>query len=126
MKTPLKVSSMMVILNAALNLAAVFGLPVEWRHVGLAGSTVLCAGISCAWLAAIARRRNGSLGWGRLVRPVAGILAASFAMGGVLVVLRPHVSNLPSVAALAILIAAGAAVYFSISFTHALFIRRRR
>ena len=113
MKTPLKVSSAMVLLNAALNLLAVFGLPVEWRHVGLAGSTVLCAGISCAWLAVLAHRRNGALGWILLAKPVARIALAAFAMGALLVALRPHVASLPSVAALAILIAAGAAFYFA-------------
>ena len=89
LKTPLKIAVRMVFLNAALNIAAVFGLPVEWRHVGLAGSTVLCAGLSCLWLAVLARRRNGALGWNRLVRPIGLMLLASVLMGGVLVALRP-------------------------------------
>ena len=39
MKTPLAVSVKMVFLNATLNILAVWLLPVEWRHVGLAAST---------------------------------------------------------------------------------------
>ena len=43
MKTPLRVSVFTVILNASLNIMAVFLLPESWRHVGLALSTVVCA-----------------------------------------------------------------------------------
>ena len=47
MKTPLRISVQTVVLNAALNVLAVVLLPVEWRHVGLAGSTSLCALVGC-------------------------------------------------------------------------------
>ena len=50
MKTPLRVSVQTVFLNAALNVLAVVLLPVEWRHVGLAASTSLCALVGCALL----------------------------------------------------------------------------
>lgn len=43
MKTPLRVAVQTVFLNATLNVLAVWLLPVEWRHVGLAASTSLCA-----------------------------------------------------------------------------------
>ncbi|MBO7684271.1 MAG: murein biosynthesis integral membrane protein MurJ, partial [Kiritimatiellae bacterium] len=62
MKTPLRVSVQTVVLNAALNVLAVVFLPQEWRHVGLAASTVVCAAAGCALLAAAARRRGGSTG----------------------------------------------------------------
>ena len=119
LKTPLKVAVRMVFLNAALNIAAVFGLPVEWRHVGLAGSTVLCAGISCLWLALIARRQNGPLGWNRLVRPVGLMVVASLLMVGVLLVLRPFLTPFASrsttgeILVMAAYVLTGVVVYFA-------------
>ena len=50
MKTPLRVTVKTVCLNAALNVLAVVVLPEEWRHVGLAASTSLCALVGCALL----------------------------------------------------------------------------
>ncbi len=110
MRTPLKVSTCTVGLNAVLNMLSVFCLPVEWRHVGLAGSTVVCAGASCLWLGVEAVRRNGELGFVRLAGPVGRILAACAAMGGVIALARPFAWPSPIVA-LAVLIPAGALVY---------------
>ena len=50
MKTPLKVSLKTIVINATLNVLAVFFLPVEWRHVGLAASTSFCALVGCVLL----------------------------------------------------------------------------
>ena len=111
MKTPLRVTVYTVIVNAFLNILAVWLLPVEWRHVGLALSTVLCAAIGCVILIALARRRNGSLGLGGAVAPLAKMFAASLAMGVVIAAVRPLVAKFPAVAALASLISLGAAVY---------------
>ncbi len=125
MKTPLRVSVWTVCVNATLNVLAVFLLPVEWRHVGLAASTVLCAAIGCAMLACAARRRNGSLGLGRLVSPVARMAAGSAAMAGAIVAVRSLVV-LPPVASLAVLVAVGAAVYFAAMAAMGLGWRARR
>ena len=111
MKTPLKVSLITVVLNAALNIMAVLLLPEEWRHVGLAASTVVCAAAGCALLAAFARKKNGSLGLGPAVGSVAAMLAASLAMAAVLAAVRPIVAPWNSVAALAVLVATGMLVY---------------
>ena len=111
MKTPLKVSLVTVVLNAALNIMAVLLLPEEWRHVGLAASTVVCAAAGCALLAAFARRKNGSLGLAPALAPVAAMLAASLAMAAVLAAVRPIVASWNSVVALAALIATGMLVY---------------
>ena len=111
MKTPLRVSVATVVMNAALNILAVWLLPVEWRHVGLAASTVVCAFAGCVLLVVLARRRNGSLGLSATVRPVALALAASLFMAGAIAAARPFAARLPSVVALALLIALGAAVY---------------
>lgn len=48
MKTPLRVTLITVVMNAILNILAVVFLPQEWRHVGLAVSTVFCSMVGCA------------------------------------------------------------------------------
>jgi peptidoglycan biosynthesis protein MviN/MurJ (putative lipid II flippase) len=113
MKTPLRISVKMVCLNAVLNILAVKFLPVEWRHVGLALSTVFCAACGCVLLAAAARRRNGSLGFSRLVSPVGKMLLSSLAMSAAILVLKTKVA-LPPAAVLALCIAVGGAVYFAL------------
>ncbi len=112
MKTPLRVSVWTVCLNAVLNVLAVVCLPVEWRHVGLASSTTLCAGCGCALLAAAARRRNGSLGLRRLVAPVAKMLAGAALMAAAIFTVKAAVSW-PPVFMLVLVIAVGGAVYFA-------------
>ena len=57
MKTPLNVTVTTVFVNAALNILAVWLLPVEWRHVGLAASTTFCAAVGCCLLLAKLRRK---------------------------------------------------------------------
>ena len=124
MKTPLRVSVAMVGLNATLNIAAVLLLPVEWRHVGLAASTVLCAGAGCVMFVVLAKRRNGVLGLSRVLAPLARVAAASAAMGGVLWLLKSPTARLFSalgpragaVVQLAVLVVAGMAVYAGFSF----------
>ena len=112
MKTPLRTSVYTVCLNAVLNILAVFCLPVEWRHVGLAASTTLCAGCGCVLLACAARRRNGSLGLERLVVPVLKMLLGSALMAAALFAAKSFV-DLPPVFALAVAIGVGGAVYFA-------------
>ena len=111
MKTPLRVSLVTVVVNATLNILAVWLLPVEWRHVGLAASTVVCAALGCALLAVLAHRKNGSLGLRPAVAPLASMLAAVVAMAVALHVMRPFVAGWNRVVALAALVAGGMAVY---------------
>jgi peptidoglycan biosynthesis protein MviN/MurJ (putative lipid II flippase) len=99
-------------MNAVLNVLAVFCLPVEWKHVGLAASTVFCSGCGIVFLAKAAGRRNGSLGMGRLAVPVAKMLAGSAIMSAAVLLLKRHV-DLPPVLFLAVAIAVGGAVYFA-------------
>jgi putative peptidoglycan lipid II flippase len=125
MKTPLYVSCGAVGVNAVLNIAAVLLLPVEWRHVGLAASTVVCAGASCAALIALARRRNGELGLVHALPSLAKMLAASALMGGVLWFVKPHVAALSDalihsrqaadMASLGVLVLTGILVYFAVA-----------
>lgn len=112
MKTPLRVSVYSVCLNALLNVFAVFCLPVEWRHVGLAASTVFCAACGCALLAAMAHRRNGEIGLRRLAVPVMKMLAGSALMAMAVIAVK-CLTDLPPVVTLAFCIAAGGATYFA-------------
>ncbi len=80
MKTPLKVSLYSVVMNAALNVLAVMLLPEEWRHVGLAASTAVCSGAGCLFLVVFAKRKNGSLGYRRVLGSVVKILISSLVM----------------------------------------------
>ena len=112
MKTPLRTSVYTVCLNAVLNILAVACLPVEWRHVGLAASTTLCAGCGCVLLVCAARRRNGTLGLRRLAVPVAKMLVGSALMSAAIFSVKA-VSGLHPLLSLAAAIAAGAAVYFA-------------
>lgn len=112
MKTPLRVSVWTVCLNAALNVLAVLLLPVEWRHVGLAASTVFCSGCGIVFLVKAAQRLNGSLGMHRLLVPVAKMLAGSALMSGAILLFKRHIS-IPPLFSLAACIALGGAVYFA-------------
>ncbi len=88
MKTPLRVSVLTVVINAILNILAVWLLPVEYRTVGLATSTVVCAAIGCGTLIYLASptgliphlKATGST----LLRA----LIAAAIMGGVLQILK--------------------------------------
>jgi len=111
MRTPLRTSCVAVGLNAALNVLAVWLLPVEWRHVGLAVSTVVCAGAGCALLVAAARRRNGGLGLAAAASPLLRTAAATLAMAAALVFARPLFAGCGPFVRLAALVPAGAAAY---------------
>ncbi len=115
MKTPLRVSLSCVVLNATLNIAAVVCLPVEWRHVGLAASTVFCAAVGCALLTVFAHRRNGSLGLSACAGAVARMIAAALAMAAVLRVVKTNLSACNAVLSLGILVASGVVVYGGLS-----------
>lgn len=121
MKTPLRVSLVTVVLNATLNILAVWLLPVEWRHVGLAASTVLCAFAGCAMLVTFARRKNGHLGLSRCAVPVFKILIASAVMAAALFAYKAWAygcssgARFGSLAALCHLVVIGGAVYGVVS-----------
>ena len=115
MRTPLRVSFCTVVLNAVLNVMAVFLLPVEWRHVGLAASTVLCAGVGCALLGFCARRGGALAALASEAPAFACALMATAAMSAAVWFSRPLCDGICRwrLVALAAEIAVGAAVYFS-------------
>lgn len=111
MKTPLRVSVVAVCINATLNILAVLLLPIEWRHVGLATSTVVCAAFSSILLTILAKRKNGALGLKVASVKVAKILLASCMMALAIHSLRPFMLNCSPLIKLIMLIPVGAAVY---------------
>lgn len=124
MKTPLKVSLATVGMNAVLNVLAVLLLEEEWRHVGLAASTVFCSAAGCIMLVSLAKRRNGSLGLVRVCSPVVKIFTASLLMAAAIYAVRESIFTeravfqvrMNGVLRLLILIAAGGAVYVTAAF----------
>ena len=60
LKTPLRVSLHVLIINLGFNVASVLLLPHGWKHVGIAGSTVISSAINGLILAAILRRKIGA------------------------------------------------------------------
>lgn len=114
MKTPLRVSVYTVVVNAALNILAVVSLPVEWRHVGLAVSTVLCAGLGVIFLLVLAKRKNGDLGLGAVFSELVRIVLGAVLMGTALALLKPYLANLNAVLALALEVVFGAVVYAAV------------
>jgi putative peptidoglycan lipid II flippase len=116
-KTPLRVAVKMVFLNAFLNILAVATLPVEWRHAGLAASTVLCAAVGAVMLTLIARRRNGSLGLGGECSRILRIAVSTAVMAAALYFLKALIgAAMNRYAALALMIAAGGALYMASVF----------
>lgn len=116
MKTPLRVSVAAVVVNAALNVLAVVYLPQEFRHVGLAASTVICALFSCALLTILARKKNGSLRLSSSFYRVGKILCASVLMAAVIVLVKSRLQISSPLTRLMILIPFGMLVYAVAAF----------
>ena len=116
MKTPLRVSVCTVVLNAALNILAVFLLPEEWRHVGLAASTVVCSGAGCILLGVRARMKNGALGLASLLPGMVRIAAAALVMAVGLYAAKKALPVQSLFLRTAILVPAGGVVYFVLVF----------
>lgn len=115
MKTPLRVSLVTVGLNAVLNVLAVVFLPQEWRHVGLAVSTVLCSAVGCVLLRVFARRRHDSLSTPGTWLSLAKVAIASLGMAILLLVLKPLVSGQGRLMSLIIMISAGGVAYVGLA-----------
>lgn len=121
MRTPLRVTVTTVVLNAVLNVLAVALLPEEFRHVGLAVSTVFCSLVGCVILTIYAKCTHradfhclvGLMAVGRSLVPIA------LATVGLALVIVFLCANLPktgffaarSLGGLALLIGVGFGVY---------------
>ncbi|MBO5647469.1 MAG: murein biosynthesis integral membrane protein MurJ [Kiritimatiellae bacterium] len=116
MKTPLRVSVCTVVLNAFLNIMAVLLLPVEWRHVGLAVSTVVCSGVGCLLLGMKARMKNGVLGLAAVLPRLIKIILASIVMACVIYLVKKALPIESCFWRTAILVPLGGGVYLAFSF----------
>ncbi len=61
LKTPVRVSMVGLVLNVTMNVSSVIWLPHGWKHVGIAGSTVITSLINGIMLAVLLRRRGDFL-----------------------------------------------------------------
>lgn len=80
-RTPMRISAVGVLLNLTLNILFVITWPTEWKHAGIASSTVISSAIASLILARIARRRIGSIGWTPVLKTASRALLASLVMG---------------------------------------------
>jgi len=80
LKTPVRVSLFGLFLNLTLNILSVCFFPHGWKHVGIAGSTVLTSMVNGLTLAVILRRRLGMPRVSALMGPVARTIAAALVM----------------------------------------------
>ena len=78
-KTPVRVSMACLILNVTFNVTSVILLPAGWKHVGIAGSTVVTSLINGVVLAMLLRRRGDFLRVSAVAWPV--IRATACAVG---------------------------------------------
>jgi putative peptidoglycan lipid II flippase len=112
-RTPVKIAVVCVIANTVM----AFALMQVLGHVGIALATAISAYLNC-WLLARGLRRRGLLDVDRrLLRRVAGALAASIVMAGVLFIAERQLAHLLAIQgvtrwfALAALVALGLGVY---------------
>jgi putative peptidoglycan lipid II flippase len=80
LRTPVRVSLVGLTLNVALNVASVLLLPHGWKHVGIAGSTVVTSLVNGVTLAVILRRRAGFLRLSAVAWPVVRAVACAAVM----------------------------------------------
>ncbi len=81
LKTPVKVASWCILFNFTCNLLSVLLLPVDFRHVGIASSTVLNALLNIAVLLTILHRRGLRCHLFNLASNLLRTLLAATAMG---------------------------------------------
>lgn len=111
MKTPLRVSVACVCVNAVLNIAAVFSLPEEFRHIGLALSTVLCSLIGCVCLWYKAVSSTGAFGFAEIKTDIWKIVISSVIMGAVLCIIKRMLVFDETLLLLLVLVMAGVLLY---------------
>lgn len=82
-RTPVRVGAAVVVLNLVLNITFILTWPLEYKHAGLALSTVLASGINCVCLALVLQRRIGPMGWRQMTRGMLRTLLAALGMAWV-------------------------------------------
>jgi putative peptidoglycan lipid II flippase len=122
-RTPFRIGLRAVALNFVLNVAFVLTWPFEYKHAGLAFSTVLSESAHGIALGVLLHRRLGSLGWRSVFAAAARALACSAAMALALLIAHPALTHAWRAASLGgkaqeiafvlSAIAVGIAVYFA-------------
>ncbi len=64
-RTPVRIGLYVVLLNLAMNITFILTFPLEWKHAGMALSTVLAEGFGAIALGIILSRRVGNIEWRR-------------------------------------------------------------
>lgn len=80
-KTPTKVSLVVLVLNVILNVTCVILLPAGWKHAGIALSTVVCSAVSVTTLYLLLRKRIGGIRERRLGSVFIRTLVSAVLMG---------------------------------------------
>ena len=80
LRTPVRVSLVGLFLNITLNVSSILILPHGWKHVGIAGSTVVTSLVNGVTLAVLLRRRIGGPRLSATARPVLKAVGCSIVM----------------------------------------------
>ncbi len=92
-KTPTRVSLVVLGLNVLLNIICVLTFSDGWKHAGIAVSTVVCSVVSAAVLYALLRKRVGGIeNEGRIIRVLVRTLIAAVLMGVAVYAAHGHLS----------------------------------
>ncbi len=81
-RTPMRLAAATVVLNLVLNVLFVVTWPEEWKHAGIAVSTVISSALASCILAWLAVRRVGDPGWRRIAGVVGRATLAAAVMAG--------------------------------------------
>lgn len=80
LRTPVRVSLVGLFLNIILNVSSILILPHGWKHVGIAGSTVVTSLVNGVTLAVLLRRRIGAPRLSAIAAPVLKAVGCSIGM----------------------------------------------
>ncbi|MBP5511695.1 MAG: murein biosynthesis integral membrane protein MurJ [Kiritimatiellae bacterium] len=91
-KTPMRVGILGICVNVVSDVTSIYLLPVGWKHVGIAISTVLTSCVTSSVLWFLLFRRIQTPRFSRLLAPIGKIVACSLAMGGAAFWIWPRVA----------------------------------
>lgn len=83
MRTPVKISLYGLVLNITMNVSSVLFLPAGWKHVGIAGSTVVTSAVNTVMLGVALRKRKVSVRFSGFLPVLFRVVVAAVVMSGV-------------------------------------------
>lgn len=117
LRTPVRIASWCILGNVTLNLLSVLFLPQGWRHVGIAGSTVVTSLANTLILFRLLRKQGLTPALAPLLASLFKSLITALLMGVAVFFLYPLLGQwLHKLPALLLTIALGACVYFPCVF----------